>query len=66
LGVGEAAALGAARGSAHDAQLLDSLAALDRPLSGEEVQALEAIVPADAIFGSRYPTELMARLDHEM
>jgi len=52
-------------GARTRAQLLDSLAALDRPLSGEEVQALEAIVPADAIFGSRYPTEHMAQLDSE-
>jgi aryl-alcohol dehydrogenase-like predicted oxidoreductase len=47
------------------AQLLDLLAALDSPLSGEEVQALEAIVPADAILGSRYPAEHMAQLDSE-
>jgi len=48
------------------AQLLDLLAALDRALSGEEVQALETIVPADAILGSRYPAEHMARLDSEV
>jgi len=53
-------------GARTHAQLLDSMAALDRPLSSEEVQALEAIVPADAIFGSRYPTEQMARLDSEV
>jgi len=46
-------------------QLLDLLAALDHPLSGEEVQALEAIVPADAILGARYMAEQMARLDSE-
>jgi aryl-alcohol dehydrogenase-like predicted oxidoreductase len=48
------------------AQLLDLLGALDRPLSGEEVQAIEAIVPADAILGSRYPAEHMAQLDSEV
>jgi len=48
------------------AQLLDLLAALDQPLSGEEIQALEAIVPADAISGGRYPTEHMAQLDSEV
>jgi aryl-alcohol dehydrogenase-like predicted oxidoreductase len=32
-------------GTRTRAQLLDLLAALERPLSGEEVQALEAIVP---------------------
>jgi len=49
-------------GARTPAQLLDLLAALDRPLSGEEVQALEAIVPADAILGSRYPAAHMAQL----
>jgi aryl-alcohol dehydrogenase-like predicted oxidoreductase len=48
------------------AQLLDLLGALDRPLSGEDVQALEAIVPADAILGSRYPAAHMAQLDSEV
>jgi aryl-alcohol dehydrogenase-like predicted oxidoreductase len=48
------------------AQLLDLLGALDRPLSGEDVKALEAIVPADAILGSRYPAQHMAQLDSEV
>jgi aryl-alcohol dehydrogenase-like predicted oxidoreductase len=52
-------------GTRTRAQLLDLLSVLDRPLSGEEVRALEAIVPADAILGSRYPTEHMAQLDSE-
>jgi aryl-alcohol dehydrogenase-like predicted oxidoreductase len=52
-------------GAHTPAQLLDLLAALERPLSGEEVQALEAIVPANAILGSRYPAAQMARLDSE-
>jgi aryl-alcohol dehydrogenase-like predicted oxidoreductase len=47
------------------AQLLDLLAALERPLSSDEVQALEAIVPPDAILGTRYMAEQMARLDSE-
>jgi aryl-alcohol dehydrogenase-like predicted oxidoreductase len=47
------------------AQLLDLLAALERPISVEEVQALETIVPADAIHGNRYPAAQMARLDSE-
>jgi len=53
-------------GARTRAQLLDLLAALERPLSGEEVQALEAIVPADAILGSRYPAAHMAQLDSEV
>ncbi|HTT20678.1 MAG TPA: aldo/keto reductase [Candidatus Sulfotelmatobacter sp.] len=53
-------------GARTRAQLLDLLAALDRPLTDEEVQSLEAIVPADAIVGSRYQAEQMARLDSEV
>jgi aryl-alcohol dehydrogenase-like predicted oxidoreductase len=47
-------------------QLLDLLAVLERPLSGEEVQALETIVSANAVLGSRYPAEHMAQLDSEV
>ena len=53
-------------GARTHAQLLDLLAALERPLSGEEVPALEAIVPPDAILGTRYMAEQMARLDSEV
>jgi aryl-alcohol dehydrogenase-like predicted oxidoreductase len=53
-------------GARTRAQLLDLLAALERPLSVDEVQALEAIVPADAILGTRYPAAYMARLDSEV
>jgi aryl-alcohol dehydrogenase-like predicted oxidoreductase len=53
-------------GARTRAQLRDLLPALERPLSREEVQALEAIVPADAILGSRYPAEQMVRLDSEV
>ena len=52
-------------GARTSAQLQDLLAALERPLSGEEVHGLEAIVPADAIVGSRYPSAHMAQLDSE-
>jgi aryl-alcohol dehydrogenase-like predicted oxidoreductase len=48
------------------AQLLDLLDVLEHPLPGNEVQTLESIVPADAILGSRYPGEQMARLDSEV
>jgi aryl-alcohol dehydrogenase-like predicted oxidoreductase len=47
------------------AQLLDLLGALERPLSSEEVQALEAIVTPEAILGTRYMAEQMERLDSE-
>jgi aryl-alcohol dehydrogenase-like predicted oxidoreductase len=53
-------------GARTPAQPLDLLAALERPLSDEEVHALEANVPADAIFGSRYPAAQMSRLDSEV
>jgi aryl-alcohol dehydrogenase-like predicted oxidoreductase len=53
-------------GARTRAQLQDMLSALERPLSGEEAQALEAIVPADATLGSRYPAEQMVRLDSEV
>jgi aryl-alcohol dehydrogenase-like predicted oxidoreductase len=46
-------------------QLADSLAALDKPLNAEDVRALEALVPADAIQGTRYGAEQMAHLDSE-
>jgi aryl-alcohol dehydrogenase-like predicted oxidoreductase len=53
-------------GARTPAQLRDLLAALERPLSSEEVRALEAILPFDAIHGSRYPEEQMSRLDSEV
>lgn len=46
-------------------QLEDALGALAIELSGEEVQELERAVPADAVHGTRYPTQLMANLDSE-
>jgi aryl-alcohol dehydrogenase-like predicted oxidoreductase len=46
-------------------QLDDALAALARPLSREDAAALEALVPADAIAGTRYAAEQMAHLDSE-
>lgn len=52
-------------GARRPAQLLDVLGALDRPLSAAEVEALEKIVPSDAIAGSRYQDAQMAHLDSE-
>ncbi|MEQ1507422.1 MAG: aldo/keto reductase [Myxococcota bacterium] len=46
-------------------QLDDSLAAVDRPLTAADVAALEALVPADAIAGTRYAAPQMAHLDSE-
>jgi aryl-alcohol dehydrogenase-like predicted oxidoreductase len=46
-------------------QLDDALKALARPLSAEELQALAALAPADALAGSRYAAEQMKHLDSE-
>ncbi len=46
-------------------QLQDVLGALDRPLSPADVAALEALVPRDAIAGTRYAAEQMKHLDSE-
>lgn len=47
------------------AQLKDALGALDKPLSQEDLTALEALVPARAFAGTRYGAEQMAHLDSE-
>lgn len=52
-------------GARTRAQLTDSLGALDKPLGPEDLRALEALVPADAIQGTRYAAEQMAHLDSE-
>lgn len=46
-------------------QLADALGALAKPLTPGDVAALEAIVPADAIAGTRYAPEQMKHLDSE-
>jgi aryl-alcohol dehydrogenase-like predicted oxidoreductase len=46
-------------------QLHDVLGALERPLSSADVLALEAILPKDAIAGTRYAAEQMKHLDSE-
>jgi aryl-alcohol dehydrogenase-like predicted oxidoreductase len=46
-------------------QLLDVLGALEKPLSAADVAATEAILPKDAIAGTRYPAEHMKHLDSE-
>lgn len=47
------------------AQLTDALGALDKPLSQDDLTALEALVPARAFAGSRYAAEQMKHLDSE-
>ncbi|MCP3162295.1 aldo/keto reductase [Myxococcus qinghaiensis] len=46
-------------------QLLDVLGALEKPLSSEDVAAVEALLPAEAISGTRYPEQQMKLLDSE-
>jgi aryl-alcohol dehydrogenase-like predicted oxidoreductase len=52
-------------GARTRAQLEDALGALEKPLSAKEVSALESLVPAAAIAGTRYPEEMMKHLDSE-
>jgi aryl-alcohol dehydrogenase-like predicted oxidoreductase len=46
-------------------QLADGLGALAHPLSAADVERLEALVPHDAIAGTRYDASQMAHLDSE-
>jgi aryl-alcohol dehydrogenase-like predicted oxidoreductase len=46
-------------------RLTETLGALDRPLSPDEVAALEKAIPRDAAAGERYPAMQMASLDSE-
>ena len=52
-------------GARTRAQLEDALGALEKPLSASDVAALEALVPAGAIAGTRYAAEQMRHLDSE-
>jgi len=52
-------------GARTPAQLTDALGALAHPLSPADVTALEALVPAATITGTRYDAYQMARLDSE-
>jgi aryl-alcohol dehydrogenase-like predicted oxidoreductase len=52
-------------GARTRAQLAEALAALARPLSASDVEALDAILPESAIGGDRYPSQQMAHLDSE-
>lgn len=46
-------------------QLRDVLVALEKPLSPADVAAVEALLPKDAIEGTRYPAAHMKHLDSE-
>lgn len=52
-------------GSRNPEQLRDALGALALRPSPDQLRALEAAVPADAVQGSRYAAALMAHLDSE-
>jgi aryl-alcohol dehydrogenase-like predicted oxidoreductase len=52
-------------GARTRAQLDDALGALDKPLSPADVAALEAVVGADGVAGTRYAAEQMKHLDSE-
>jgi aryl-alcohol dehydrogenase-like predicted oxidoreductase len=52
-------------GSRTPKQLDDALAGLDLQLTPDEVAALEAAVPAEAVAGTRYAAAQMAMLDSE-
>jgi aryl-alcohol dehydrogenase-like predicted oxidoreductase len=52
-------------GARTRAQLAESLGALEVKLTAEEISALEAAVPADAVAGTRYDAAQMRVLDSE-
>lgn len=52
-------------GARTRAQLAESLAALEIPLTPQELDALEAAVPAESVAGTRYDVHAMRTLDSE-
>jgi len=52
-------------GAKTRARLQEALGALDVTLSVEDLAAIEAAVPRDAVRGDRYPAQGMASLDSE-
>ena len=52
-------------GARRVTQLSSALNALTRPLSQADVAALEQLVPAEALAGTRYDERQMAHLDSE-
>ena len=52
-------------GTKRRERLTEALEALDLTLSGDDLAAIEAAVPADAVAGGRYEASQMAALDSE-
>ena len=52
-------------GARNVSQLTDALGALTRPLSQDDLHALEALLPAGTSQGDRYPSEQLRHLDSE-
>ena len=52
-------------GAKTQAQLKDAVGALDKPLSSDDVAALEKLVPKGAVAGDRYASDQMKHLDSE-
>lgn len=52
-------------GTTRPARVAEAVAALDLALSAEELAAIEAAAPADAVAGARYEERQMAMLDSE-
>jgi aryl-alcohol dehydrogenase-like predicted oxidoreductase len=52
-------------GARTRAQLAESLGALNVNLTAEEIAAIEAAVPAEAVAGARYDSGQMKSLDSE-
>jgi aryl-alcohol dehydrogenase-like predicted oxidoreductase len=52
-------------GAKTRAQLADAIGALSKPLSPDDLDAIERIAPAEAISGTRYGSEQMKHLDSE-
>jgi aryl-alcohol dehydrogenase-like predicted oxidoreductase len=52
-------------GTSSPTRLAEAIAATRVELTGEELAAIEAAVPADAVAGERYPQAQMASLDSE-
>ncbi|MCV3764515.1 aldo/keto reductase [Rhizobium sp. TRM95796] len=52
-------------GARKRTQLSESLGALNKTLTAEDIAHIEAAVPADAVAGTRYAEQMMAHLDSE-
>jgi aryl-alcohol dehydrogenase-like predicted oxidoreductase len=50
-------------GTRRSQRLDENAAAVDVPLTDDELAEIDAVVPRDMVTGSRYPEEAMALLD---